>query len=92
MQRIRDNAPTSAGARRIASWCLVATILWVAALLWPGLAVREAWVLLGLAMIFGAGSDLGPRGDRALAAFNANAAAILLGAGVILLARLLLAR
>jgi hypothetical protein len=91
MRQFRDNAPTSAGARRIARWCLAAAIAWAAALLLPGLDAREAWLMLGLAMIVGLGSDLGPQGDRAMAAFTSNVAAILVGAGVLLLARLLLA-
>ena len=92
MQHLRRLASAPSGARRIAWWCLAATVAWAAALLGPGLAMREAWLLLGLAMIFGGASDLGPRGDRPLSTFNSSAAAILLGAGVILLARLLLAR
>ena len=90
MRQLRGDVPTSQRARR-AAWCLAAAIIWAAALLLPGLDVREAWLLLGLAMIFGVASDVTLKGDRAMAEFGANTAAILVGAGVALLARLLLA-
>ena len=91
MRQLRGNGPTSAGARRVARWCLAAAVAWAAVLLWPGLDVREAWLLTGLAVIVGVGSDLTPKGEAPAPAFRSNAAAILVGAGVILLARLLLA-
>ncbi len=91
MRQLHDSAPTVGGARRAAWWCLAAAVAWAAALLWPGLDTREAWLMLGLAMIFGVGSDLTPKGDGAMADVGSGAAAILVGAGVLLLARLLLA-
>lgn len=71
-------------------WCLAAAIAWAAALLWPDLDWRAAGLLLGVAVVGGVGSDLTPKGDTAAADFGSNAAAVLVGAGTILLARLLL--
>lgn len=90
MLQLRDRGPVSARARRMA-WCLVAAIIWVVALLLPDLDWRVAGLLVGVAVVGGVGSDLTTKDDPTTTDFGSNVAAILMVAGLIVLARLLVA-
>ena len=92
MQRLRDRASASGRARRGALWCLATGIAWAMAAIWPEPDWRAIGLLLGVAAVGGVQSDLIFWRDPGVAGSLSNAAALLLGAGVILLARFLLGR
>jgi hypothetical protein len=87
----RDTTLTSERIRWVASWCLAAALASSLALILPWLGLREAGVLLGLAMIAGVASDVTIGRDAPMGEVLSSIATVLACAGFTLLARLLFA-